>query len=182
VPRLRTGQTRRTPAARRERGGPRPRLRRHAVSRVPAAAWALGIAGVLPFVYGVLLIFAAPGSLPSFGVVDPGPAGGTQMLERFGAAILAFMGGCLWGFASAPGRVPSLFLLSGSAVPAFIAFVATGPDPSLSCIWLAFGFVVLQAIDVAYARAGVAPDYWLALRLPLTAVVMACLLAGGLYG
>jgi hypothetical protein len=31
-------------------------------------------------------------------------------------------------------------------------------------------------------RAAVAPAYWLHLRLPLTAGVVACLLAGTLYG
>jgi hypothetical protein len=152
------------------------------MTRVPTAAWALGIAGLLPFLYAVLMLFAAPGSLPTFGLVPDGPAGGVHLLERFGAAILAFMGGCLWGFASAPGRVPCLIVLAGSAVPAFIAFAAIRPNPALSCIWLAFGFVALQAIDLAYRRAGVAPDYWLTLRLPLTAVAMACLLAGALYG
>jgi hypothetical protein len=78
--------------------------------------------------------------------------------------------------------MPTAVLLGGSAVPAFIAFVAIQPNPALSCIWLAFGYVVLQGLDVLYSRAGVAPDYWLSLRLPLTAVVMACLLIGALYG
>jgi hypothetical protein len=56
------------------------------------------------------------------------------------------------------------------------------PNPAFSCLWLAFGYVVLQALDVAFQRAGVTPDYWLGLRLPLTTVVTACLLAGALYG
>jgi hypothetical protein len=42
--------------------------------------------------------------------------------------------------------------------------------------------VALQVIDVAFQRAGVAPAYWLTLRLPLTGVVLACLLIGALYG
>ena len=105
-----------------------------------------------------------------------------MILERFGAAILGFMGGCLWGFASAPGRAPRLLVLAASAVPAVIAALAIRPSPALSCVWLAFGFAVLQAIDVAAQRAGVAPDYWLTLRLPLTAGVIACLLVGALYG
>ena len=41
---------------------------------------------------------------------------------------------------------------------------------------------MLQAIDVTFQRAGVAPAYWLSLRLPLTAGVIACLLVGALYG
>jgi hypothetical protein len=148
---------------------------------IPRAALFLGYLGLVPFVYGVLMIFSAPETLPTFGFFDSSPRGGVHILERFGAAILAFMGGCLWGFSSS-GRVPTVLTLAGSAVPAFIAFIAIQPNPALSCIWLAFGYVVLQALDVLYQRAGIAPDYWLSLRLPLTAGVMACLLVGALYG
>jgi hypothetical protein len=77
-----------------------------------------------------------------------------HLLERFGAAILGFMGGCLWGFASAPGRLPTLALLGAAAVPAFLAFIAIRPEPAPSLPRLAFGYVVLQAIDVAFHRAG----------------------------
>lgn len=151
------------------------------MTQVPRAAVLWGILGLLPFLYGVALVWTQPETLPTFGLVEPGPRGGAQILERFGAAILAFMGGCLWGFSSA-GRMPTALTLGGAAIPAFIAFVAIQPNPALSCIWLAFGFVVLQGLDVLYSRAGIAPDYWLSLRLPLTAVVMGCLLIGALYG
>lgn len=152
------------------------------MTEVPRPALILGALGLVPFVWGVLMLFAEPETLPTFGVFPSDGEGGILILERFGAAILAFMGGCLWGFASAPGRVPALALLAASAVPAFIAFIAIRESPTFSCLWLAVGFVVLQGIDVVFQRAGVTPDYWLALRLPLTAVVMACLLVGALYG
>lgn len=149
---------------------------------VPFPAAVLGIAGLIPFVYGALMLFAAPGSLPTFGFFPSDASGGALILERFGAAILGFMGGCLWGFASARKDGPTLLLLSATAIPAFLAFIAVRENPATSCLWLAFGFVVLQAIDVAFQRTGVAPEYWLTLRLPLTAGVMACLLVGALYG
>ncbi|MFO1105849.1 MAG: DUF3429 domain-containing protein [Amaricoccus sp.] len=152
------------------------------MTRIPLPVLALGWLGLVPFLYGVALLFSQPGTLPTFGVVVSSPQGGLHVLERFGAAVLAFMGGCLWAFVLAPGRVPRLSLLIASGVPAVLAFVAIRPSAALSCIWLAFGFMVLQAIDVLFQRIGVAPDYWLGLRLPLTAGVMACLLLGGLYG
>ncbi len=152
------------------------------MSRVPFPALFLGGAGLIPFAYGVALLFAEPGDLLGFGLIEPSPAGGVKLLQDFGAIILGFMGGCLWGFTSAPGRTPSLGLLAATIVPAFIAIVAMRPDPALSCLWLAFGFVVLQAIDLVFSRAGIAPEYWLSLRLPLTAGVIACLLTGALYG
>lgn len=152
------------------------------MNRVPFPAMFLGFAGLAPFLYGVLMIFSEAGTWPTLGVVESSPAGGLRMLERFGATILGFMGGCLWGFASAPGRAPTFLLLVASAAPAFLAVVAIREQPELSALWLAFGFVALQAIDVAFQRAGVAPEYWLSLRLPLTAGVMTFLLIGALYG
>ncbi len=148
----------------------------------PLSAIVLGLAGMIPFVYGVAMIFAAPGSLVTFGFFPENASGGIQMLERFGVVILGFMGGCLWGFASAGGRRPSFAMLGLASVPAAFAFAAVQDDPAMSCLWLAFGYVVLQAIDVIYRRVGLAPDYWLTLRLPLTAAVMACLLVGASYG
>jgi hypothetical protein len=149
---------------------------------VPRPAVVLGLLGLLPFLYGVALVLAAPGALPGYGVVEAAPSGGLHLLERFGAAILGFMGGCLWGFASAPGRLPTLALLGAASVPAFLALVAIRPDPAQSCLALAFGYVVLQGIDVAFHRVGVTPGYWLTLRLPLTAGVIACLLTGAVHG
>ncbi len=152
------------------------------MTRVPVPAILLGLAGLIPFAYGVVMIFASAGSAPTLGLFPSDATGGLFILERFGAAILGFMGGCLWGFASARPEGPSLTLLTASAVPAFIAFVAIRDTPALSCLWLAFGFVVLQAIDVVFHRTGVAPAYWLSLRLPLTAAVIASLLVGALHG
>lgn len=149
---------------------------------VPFAAAFLGVLGLVPFVYAAAMVFVAPGTLPTFGVAPSTPAGGVLILARFGAAALGFLGGCLWGFASSRQSGPSLPLLAAAALPALIAAVSLRDDPALSCLWLAFGFVVLQAIDVFFRRIGAAPAYWLTLRLPLTAAAMACLLVGALYG
>jgi hypothetical protein len=152
------------------------------MTRVPLPALVVGWIGMIPFVYAVLLIFSEAGTWPTLGFFPSDPDGGLLILERFGAAILGFMGGCLWGFSGASARVPTFALLAASAVPAVLAALAIRPSPALSCIWLAFGFVAVQAIDVGFQRMGVAPPYWLTLRLPLTAGVMACLLVGALYG
>lgn len=152
------------------------------MNRIPASALVVGTAGLVPFVYGVALMFVPAGTLPTLGVVPSDRTGGVLLLERFGAAILAFMGGCLWGFATATGRAPSVLLLVASAVPALLAALALGSGPSFACLWLAFGFVAVQAIDIAFVRAEVAPAWWTSLRLPLTAAVIACLLTGALHG
>ncbi len=152
------------------------------MNRIPFAAAFVGAAGLVPFVYATVMLFVDPGTLPTLGVVPSDPAGAMHILSTLGAILLGFMGGCLWGFASAPGRGPTLALLAISTLPAILAFLAVRPDPVLTCLWLAFGFVGLQAIDVGLQRAGVTPGYWLNLRLPLTAGVVACLLIGALYG
>ncbi|HMQ93787.1 MAG TPA: DUF3429 domain-containing protein [Amaricoccus sp.] len=152
------------------------------MTRVPLAAALVGAAGLVPFAWGVAMLFLEAGTLPTFGFFPPDPSGGVVILESFGAVILGFMGGCLWGFASAPDRRPTLILLAASAVPALLAFLAIRPEPAIGCLRLAFGFVALQAIDVVFQRVGVTPDYWLTLRLPLTAGVIAALLTGALYG
>jgi hypothetical protein len=152
------------------------------LSRIPFAAAFLGGAGLIPFVYAAAMLFADEGVLPTFGIVPSNPDGAMHILSTLGAILLGFMGGCLWGFASAPGGRPTLILLGVAVVPAVLAYLAIRPDPALSCLWLAFGFVSLQAIDVVLRRIQVVPDYWLHLRLPLTAGVVACLLVGALYG
>jgi hypothetical protein len=153
------------------------------MTRVPFAVLAVGWAGMIPFLYGIALIFAEAGSLPTLGFFSADAVGGVRMLERFGAVVLAFMGGCLWGFSSGGGRAPAAAAtLGAAALPALWAALAIQPTPELSCIWLAIGFGLLQALDIAFQRSGIAPAYWLSLRLPLTAGVMACLLVGALYG
>ena len=152
------------------------------MNRIPVPALVLGYAGLLPFLYGVALLHVAPGTLPTFGFVASDHDGGLRLLARFGATILAFMGGCLWGFASAPPRVPTVVLLAASAVPALWAALAFDANPARTCLWLAFGFALLQAIDAIFQRIGVAPAYWLGLRLPLTSGVITCLLIGALRG
>ena len=152
------------------------------MNRIPFPALAVGAAGLIPFAYAVVLIFSPPGTWPTLGLFPADRSGGVLVLERFGAAILGFMGGCLWGFAAGPGRTPALPLLAATAIPPILAALSIRESAAVSCLWLAFGFVVVQVIDLLYHRAGIAPAWWLGLRLPLTAGVIACLLTGALYG
>ena len=138
------------------------------MSIVPAPALALGIAGLIPFVGGVLAIHGlAPG-------ID-NPVTGYLILQSYGIAILAFMGGCLWGFAAQANRNGWLdFALA--VLPGLFAFaVAFLPDALLSLI---IGFALLQGLDFIFRARGLGPDWWLTLRLPLTVVVLLCLWLG----
>ena len=82
--------------------------------RVPLPAAAVGVVGLVPFAYAVLMILTEAGRWPTLGGFPSDAAGGVLILERFGAAILGFMGGCLWGFASGPGRGPRFATLAAA--------------------------------------------------------------------
>ena len=122
------------------------------MSRVPVPAMVLGFAGLLPFLGGALLVMIPPNTVPRYGFTTSDAAGGQEILVRYGTIILAFMAGCLWGFASRHGRRPSWIELILSVVPAVGVFLLLGDDPGLNCSLLGFGFALLLGIDVIFAR------------------------------
>ena len=136
------------------------------MNAIPRAALILGLAGLLPFIAGTLAIH---GLMPGIG----NTVTGYLILQSYGIAILAFMGGCLWGFAAQAGR-GGWTDYGLAVVPGLWAFaVAFAPDAILALI---LGFVVLQILDMIFRARGLGPAWWLTLRFPLTAVVLGCLL------
>ncbi len=137
-------------------------------ARVPLPAAVLGAAGLLPFAAGAL---AAHGLMPGIS----NPFTGLLILQTYGAAILAFMGGCLWGFAAQAGRAGWL-ALAMAVVPGLWAFGSNFAADAIEALFA--GFVVLLLLDVALTGQGLGPAWWLRLRLPLSAGVLVCLGAG----
>jgi len=140
---------------------------------IPPAALILGLAGLTPFVWGAVTalypgIGGASGLQPVFL--------GTYLSLTYGTVILSFMSGVLWGFATrATGREAAVgYALS--VIPALWAFIMVNGDAANAAINLAAGFVGLLALDYSFWRQGLAPDWWLRLRLILTAGVLACLM------
>lgn len=91
----------------------------------------------------------------------------------YAALIFSFIGGAWWGLAAA--RADVLGWIYGAAVaPSLIALVsalpwATGdewPGPSLVLLGLCILFSPL--VDIRLQRAGIAPDWWPRLRVPLS--------------
>ena len=100
---------------------------------------------------------------------------GPYVSLSYGIVILAFMSGVLWGFATqATGPVAAVGY-GLSVLPALWAFLFVGGGPESAARWLAAGFVGLLALDYAFWRQGLAPDWWMQLRMMLTAGVLACL-------
>jgi hypothetical protein len=98
-----------------------------------------------------------------------------EIMLRYGIIILAFMSGVLWGFATNASGKMAAVAYGLSVLPALWAFfTAVGPTPQALGALIP-GFYGLLALDYYFWRAGLAPPWWLRLRLPLTAVVMVTL-------
>jgi hypothetical protein len=144
------------------------------MTRIPAPALLLGLSGLLPFLWGALTAYL-PGLAPAW---LPARFAGPLVLQGYGIVILSFMAGVIWGFGTrATGAQAVPFYILSVIPPLWAFFAATGPvAPGL--LALAAGFVALLAVDYGAARAGLAPQWWMALRLLLTSVVAICLVAG----
>ena len=141
------------------------------MSQIPRSALILGLAGLIPFVWGALTLLVpelAVAGINSIGSRFVGPY--VQLF--YGSVILSFMSGVLWGFATkAEGRIAAAgYALS--VIPALWAFLMTGGGPVTAGVNLVFGFLGLLGLDWLFWRQGLAPQWWMRLRLLLTAIVV----------
>ena len=134
--------------------------------RPPAAALALGLAGLLPLA-GVLaaelLVRRSGGSFAAaFIVAMPGLG--------YAALILSFLGGMWWSAACNRLTGAALWRWLGVAVVpslwAGASFLA--PPPRWTALALAGGLILTLLVDRAAVRAGLVPAWWLRLRVPLS--------------
>lgn len=145
------------------------------MSRVPLAALALGLAGAIPFAWGALTLLSD--GLAAWGTTRLGPRFvGPYVQIFYGAVILSFMSGVLWGFAAHASGAVAATGYALSVIPALWAFFFTGGGPVSAATYLIFGFVGLLGLDWLFWRQGLAPPWWMRLRVLLTAIVVACLL------
>jgi hypothetical protein len=149
------------------------------MTQVPRAALLLGLAGLLPLLWGVATLLS-PG-ISDWGMEWLGPRFiGPYVLLAYGTVILSFMSGVLWGFATqATGQVAAI-AYALSVAPALWAFFMVGNGPVAAAASLIAGFGGLLVLDWVFWRMGLAPGWWMRLRLPLTAGVVACLLVPAL--
>lgn len=147
------------------------------MTRIPPAALILGFAGLIPFVWGALLTLQLFGGLT---LQMPGvlQGDGRLIMIRYGGIILPFMAGVLWGFATRASGAQAAAGYTLSVLPALWWFFMPGTGPSSALTHLLTGFIGLLLLDYAFARWGLAPQWWMALRLQLTAVVAICLCIG----
>jgi signal transduction histidine kinase len=141
---------------------------------IPRAALILGLAGVIPFAWGAATLYV-PGAWDWGTAVLGARFVGPYVQLAYGAVILSFMSGVLWGFATRTDGARAAAGYALSVIPALWAFFMTGGGPTSAAINLMAGFAALLLLDAMFARWGLAPAWWMRLRLLLTALVLACL-------
>jgi len=143
---------------------------------IPRSALLLGLAGVIPFAWGALTIVSP--ELNQFGVATFGPRFVGPYVQLFyGAIILSFMSGVLWGFTAKSSPTSTMgYVLS--VIPALWAFFMTGGGPTSAAISLIAGFIGLLGIDWLFWKQNLAPEWWMNLRILLTVLVTAFLSVG----
>lgn len=145
--------------------------------RIPRSALALSLAGLVPFLWGALTVVQPDLAMWTVHTIGPRFAGPYVMLF-YGAIVLAFMSGVLWGFAPRLGGGQAATGYGLSVIPALWAFLMTGGGPVGAGMSLMAGFAGLLGLDWLFWRYGAAPAWWMALRVPMTAVALICLALG----
>ena len=141
---------------------------------IPRSALWLGLAGVVPFVWGVLTQMSVPLQDMATGGLGPRFVGPYVQLF-YGAVILSFMSGVLWGFATRAKGGHATLGYGLSVLPALWVFFTTGGGPVAATQALVMGFVGLLGLDYLFWRWGLAPAWWMRLRVLLSGLVLACL-------
>ena len=134
----------------------------------------LGLAGLIPFVWGAVTLVSPPLADWTAGTIGPrfvGPYIGLQ----YGVVILSFMSGVIWGFATRAEGQAAAALYALSVLPALWAFFMVGSGAVSSAIHLITGFLAVLLIDWLAWRHDLAPKWWMQLRLLLTAIVVVSL-------
>ncbi|MEM6409865.1 MAG: DUF3429 domain-containing protein [Pseudomonadota bacterium] len=147
------------------------------MDRIPFSAFALGLGGLVPFVWGAASA-AFPGPFGQIlGSLSPAFVG-TALLSVYGTIILSFMSGVIWGFATKSEGRPADAAYLLSVMPAIYALALLPAPVPAGLIGLAIGFAALLVVDYWAYREGIAPGWWMKLRLLLTAIVVVCLGVG----
>ena len=146
-------------------------------------AWFLGLSGLIPFFYGLLLTLSGDWTTS---VVEGLSPDGPKVMLSYGAIILSFMGAIHWG--TALEREPDRAWPYGvSVIPALYGWLIWGlsllnpAESGLLMIARALGFVILLIFDLIRGRAGDFPKWYPPMRVLLTIGAAGSLALGGFY-
>ena len=137
---------------------------------VPRSVLTISLLGLVPFVIGSLLSF-------KFKIV---PQEESELLLKaslqYAAFILCFMSGCV--FFSCINQTEKTSYLWRSIIPVILSLFALS-FPFLTGFILALGFLYLLEIERKLFKAQVMPSWWISLRMPMTILVLICLIIMG---
>ncbi len=140
---------------------------------IPTAAALLGAGGLIPFVglSAATHLLSAEQSLIAL-----------QALTAYGAVILSFLGGIIWGlgiagFGEATDKPREALRLTVSVLPSLFGWLALFFPPVAGLWLLATCFLLVLSVDLLMAQRGLTPRWYPALRWRLTAIVVLSLLA-----
>jgi hypothetical protein len=129
---------------------------------MPAAARALGVAGLIPFVGLALLVAFSP-------EIKGEAATG---LLIYGAVILSFLGGIRWGFAVIEGDQAGWSGYGLSVVPSLFAWVAALWGGPAGLLLLALSLAAWFGYEYSAPPAITLPAWYMRLRGLLTAIAV----------
>lgn len=143
-------------------------------THIPRSALGLGLAGLIPFLWSAAshLSSALAGWAGQF--LSPMFIGAYVGLT-YGTMILSFMSGVLWGFATKASGSLAAVAYGLSVIPVLWVFLMVSDASMVSTIYLVAGFIGLLLLDTLFYGWGLAPRWWVRLRVPLTLVATACL-------
>ena len=143
------------------------------MTQIPRPALWLGLAGLIPFFWGVAGLHSKALDDISTVIFGPDPRlNGAGLVLSYGIVILSFMSGVLWGFATRVTTQAGLYYTL-SALPALWAQFFVSNSGLQSLVLLAMGYLALLALDWVFATKGLTPAWWMRLRILLTTGVLA---------
>src|SRR6056297_543111 len=132
------------------------------MTRIPVSALALGLAGLLPFLWGAAGILAPGLTAWALGYL-PGRFHGAAVMQIYGLVILSCMPGAIWSFATrATGRLATYFYALSVLPPSWAFLTSTGAS-GLALMALLLGSVALLPLGWPAARGGLAPSWCVSL-------------------
>lgn len=140
----------------------------------PPMAWRLGYAGLIPFVFGAVLVWLVTGEAHPYVAAA---------LSAYGAVIVSFLGGIHWGHVMRPwpqgqdGPASADATLVWGVVPSLVAWLGVLMPPYAGLFVLGLAIIGCYLVDRRrYAALGL--QAWMTLRFRLTAVASLCCFLG----
>lgn len=130
----------------------------------PRLALRLGLSGLLPQIAAAVILLDGKSEWHFTALA---------MSYFYAAVILSFLGGLWWGLAAKADRAP-VWIWFASVVPTLIAFASAwpwavgDPWPAPSMIVLGLSLIAALGVDWRLYRTGIAPGWWMGLRVPLS--------------